>query len=288
MRSSQKRVIKIFLLCILFIIIMNQHTFLITKIFINNITKSEIDYEAYREMKISSDIIDCNNELYDNSNPYFNDIGYITFNMLVNDYDLINKKNKSIKLFVKSLPALTNNEKFIELYNFNKAVFLDLKCFPILKPDYDNINYYYENSWYAHRSYGGDRLHEGTDIFDSDDIKGNIPVVSITDGVVENIGWLEKGGYRIGIRTHSGGYFYYAHLYSYSPNLQKGDMVIAGQLLGFMGNSGYGPEATIDMFPVHLHMGIYVDNNGEMSVNPYYILKALENQSIKNISYMIY
>ena len=44
---------------------------------------------------------------------------------------------------------------------------------------------------------------------------GFYPVISMTDGKIEKIGWLSLGGYRIGIRSPHGGYFYYAHLASY-------------------------------------------------------------------------
>lgn len=38
----------------------------------------------------------------------------------------------------------------------------------------------------------------------------------------------------------------------------EGDQVRAGDLLGYMGDSGYGPEGTTGQFPVHLHVGIYM------------------------------
>ena len=78
-----------------------------------------------------------------------------------------------------------------------------------------------------------------------------------------NIGWLELGGWRIGITSENGIYYYYAHLDSYAP-LSVGDTVTAGQLLGFMGNTGYSKvEGTKGKFDVHLHFGIYVtDENG--------------------------
>ena len=105
-------------------------------------------------------------------------------------------------------------------------------------------------------------------------IPGYFPIISITDGFVEKMGWLEKGGNRIGIRAKSGAYFYYAHLDTYAPGLKIGDKVIAGQLLGFMGDTGYGKEGTKGKFDVHLHLGIYLsDENQEISVNPYWILK---------------
>ena len=105
----------------------------------------------------------------------------------------------------------------------------------------------------------------------------------MTDGVVTNLGWLEKGGYRVGITSDSGTYYYYAHLESYS-NINEGERVKAGELLGFMGDSGYGPEGTTGNFAVHLHVGIYFYENGnEVSVNPYYVLKYLESKKLKYV-----
>ena len=111
--------------------------------------------------------------------------------------------------------------------------------------------------------------------------RGVLPVVSMTDGVVESKGWLELGGYRLGIRAPHGGYFYYAHLDSYA-DLEEGDTVQAGDLLGYMGDTGYSKiEGTTGNFPVHLHMGIYVDaGNEEVSVNPYPALRYVEDERI--------
>ena len=53
-------------------------------------------------------------------------------------------------------------------------------------------------------------------------------------------------------------------------------------MLGFMGDSGYGEEGTTGQFPVHLHLWIYAFENGkEISVNPYYLLRALEDKTLK-------
>ena len=114
-------------------------------------------------------------------------------------------------------------------------------------------------------------------------VSGVYPVVSVCDGVVENVGWLPKGGYRVGIRGRYGGYFYYAHLHEGSIVVEEGMKVKAGQFIGYMGDTGYGEEGTTGMFPVHLHFGLYIStkNNAELAVNPYYILKYLENYYIK-------
>lgn len=154
-----------------------------------------------------------------------------------------------------------------------QGIWNDLQCFPMKKEDVS-----YENSWLAERTYGGKRGHEGCDLMTKEDEAGKYPVYSMTDGIVSNMGWLEKGGYRIGITSSSGGYFYYAHLESY-VDIKEGDKVKAGQILGYAGDTGYGPEKTTGKFPVHLHLGIYIYSEGkEISVNPYWILRYLENK----------
>ena len=167
----------------------------------------------------------------------------------------------------------------LEINGYVKSVWSDLLCFPVgkiaRKPE-DNV--VFENSWMQSRTFGGDRGHEGTDIMASENVRGIYPVYSMTDGVVENIGWLRLGGYRIGIRSPSGAYFYYAHLSSYSRAFSVGERVTAGETLGMMGDTGYGEEGTSGKFAVHLHLGIYIrtEHTEELSVNPYWILRFLE------------
>ena len=163
-----------------------------------------------------------------------------------------------------------------------RAIWNDVKYFPIpqsLDDTEDKISYV--DSWMFERNYGGKRGHEGTDIMAEKNTPGYYPVISMTDGVVTEKGWLEKGGWRIGITAPTGAYFYYAHLDSYAE-LEKGDPVKAGDLLGYMGDSGYGEEGTTGEFPVHLHLGIYLkEGTEEISVNPYPVLRYAENARIK-------
>lgn len=157
------------------------------------------------------------------------------------------------------------------------TVLSDLKCFPVGYDGTYGETVAYENSWNMARNYGGNRRHEGVDLMTSNNKPGYFPAVSICDGTIEKMGWLELGGYRIGIRSTHGAYLYYAHLDSYRKGLAIGDTVKAGDILGYLGNTGYGKEGTKGKFDVHLHFGIYVDIEGkEVSVNPYYILKWLE------------
>lgn len=158
------------------------------------------------------------------------------------------------------------------------AVWGDLKVFPVAA---DKV--FYEDSWLAPREYGSPRLHEGCDVFGEEDVSGYYPIVSMTDGLVEKIGWLPLGGNRIGIRSPQGGYFYYAHLDSYDREFKVGETVTAGEILGYMGDSGYGTQGTKGKFPVHLHLGIYIQttNYEEISVNPYWILRYIHKNIVK-------
>lgn len=150
----------------------------------------------------------------------------------------------------------------------------------------------YVDSWGGERNFLGNRKHEGCDLMSNTNIRGEIPIFSMSDGILENKGWLTLGGWRLGIRTEQGVYFYYAHLDSYAEQLEVGQQIKAGQFLGFMGDSGYGEEGTIGQFDVHLHLGIYLDEQiiheatgakgyQDISINPYWILKSLEEQKNK-------
>lgn len=165
-------------------------------------------------------------------------------------------------------------ESLLSLY---QAVWDDLVYFPT------EAGMAYENSWMFERNYGGKRGHEGCDLMPPENKSGIYPIFSMTDGTVEKAGWLDKGGYRIGIRSPHGGYFYYAHLSDGSPWITVGQSVRAGDVIGYMGDTGYGPEGTRGKFDVHLHLGIYVctPENPEVSVNPYWILKSLEGHKLK-------
>ncbi len=170
--------------------------------------------------------------------------------------------------------------EFESLYQYVAAIFYDMECFPVgTVTNLPQASYSYIDSWQFARTYGGERRHEGCDIMASINKRGLYPIYSATDGVIENIGWLRLGGWRVGIRSASGAYYYYAHLSEYAKEFTVGEKIEAGTLLGFMGDSGYGEEeGTVGKFDVHLHFGIYFDDEfgREYAVNPYPVLYFCE------------
>lgn len=166
---------------------------------------------------------------------------------------------------------------------YTEKIYEELVCFPVPESEItEELTYHYVDSWKAQRTFGGDRQHEGCDIMMSENQRGIYPVVSMTDGIIENIGWLRLGGYRLGIRGDSGVYYYYAHMESYAEHLAQGMRVEAGEFLGFAGDSGYGSEGTTGQFAVHLHVGIYIPDNekNDYAINPYPFLQYLEKRHL--------
>ena len=183
----------------------------------------------------------------------------------------------------KKQPQLFNLEK-----NTYNGLLADKKYFPVPRSNKRKEWVNYVNSWNYERTYKGNRTHEGTDVMGDINKDGIYPVVSVSDGYISNIGWLELGGWRIGITSPSGIYYYYAHLDSYAKEYKEGDVIRAGDIIGYMGSTGYSKvEGTKNKFPVHLHFGIYITPDPdiaadyeEIALNPYNILKINENNTL--------
>jgi murein DD-endopeptidase MepM/ murein hydrolase activator NlpD len=184
---------------------------------------------------------------------------------------------RSIQYLKKRYP-----NEYKQYVAYEEAIWSDASYFPVAESiNNTQATVKFEDSWMQSRTFGGTRGHEGCDIMASINQRGYYPIVSVSDGTIENIGWLSQGGYRIGIRSKHGAYFYYAHLYDYARDFKKGDVVKAGELIGFMGDSGYSDVVgTVGNFDVHLHFGIYLNDPAkkEFSVNSYCILDQIKNK----------
>ena len=129
-----------------------------------------------------------------------------------------------------------------------------LKAF---SPIAEGYSYSHCDDFGVGRSFGFARKHLGHDLMGS----LGTPIVAVEGGVIEAMGWNRYGGWRIGIRSFdSKRYYYYAHLqkdHPFAKGLQVGDMVQAGDLIGFMGRTGYSDkENTDNIETVHLHFGM--------------------------------
>ena len=107
-----------------------------------------------------------------------------------------------------------------------------LKAFlPIAK----NYNFSHYDDFGNSRSYGFKRTHLGNDLMGSI----GTPIIAVESGIIENIGWNQYGGWRIGIRSFDKKrYYYYAHLrknHPYSERMAEGVTVKAGDVIGYLG-----------------------------------------------------
>ena len=133
------------------------------------------------------------------------------------------------------------------------------------------------------RSFGFARKHLGNDLMGS----LGTPIVAVEGGVVEAMGWNRYGGWRVGIRSFdSKRYYYYAHLqkdHPFADGLEVGDMVQAGDLIGFMGRTGYSDKENVNNIEtVHLHFGLQLvfdesqkECNSEIWIDVYNIVRLL-------------
>lgn len=155
-----------------------------------------------------------------------------------------------------------------------------LKAFsPIAK------GYYYNDydDFGAGRSYGYKRRHLGHDLMGS----VGTPIIAIESGIVEELGWNQYGGWRIGIRSFDKKrYYYYAHLRQnrpYHANVQIGSTVTAGDVIGYMGRTGYSTKENVNnITQTHLHLGLQLifdesqkEGNNEIWIDMYPITKLL-------------
>lgn len=220
------------------------------------------------------------------------------------DYKILKKNTHSKKAFYESVLAYLfchttkdavlkkwcrlesekEPETFQEFVDIVSKLFADNTYFPVPEAlDDDDAFISYQDSWQYARDYGGVRGHEGCDLMAAVQKRGYYPIVSASDGTVEKMGWLPLGGYRIGIRSPGGVYYYYAHLADYEDGITIGCSITAGQLIGYMGDTGYSEiEGTTGNFPIHLHFGMYLNNEAgeEVSYNTYYLLKILEKRKL--------
>ncbi len=135
------------------------------------------------------------------------------------------------------------------------------KRFPIIGAAYNM-----QSSWHEPRTWDNTgRVHEGIDII----CDLGTPIRAVCAGKIERIGWNTLGGWRIGIRGEDGIYYYYAHMSKYAKNMREGRTISRGQIIGYAGSTGYGPEGTDNVMIPHLHFGMYDDAERTHAVNPY-------------------
>lgn len=125
----------------------------------------------------------------------------------------------------------------------------------------------YSDTFGAPRMFGTAyaHLHQGTDIFASH----GTPLLACERGVLISIGTDTLGGTKLWLVGASGTRYYYAHLSAYAEGVVEGKAVQAGDVVGFVGNTGNAATT-----PAHLHFEVHP--GGGPAVNPYPLLRIVD------------
>ena len=144
------------------------------------------------------------------------------------------------------------------------------------------------------RSYGYKRVHLGNDLIGSI----GTPIIAVESGYVEALGWNQYGGWRVGIRSFDKKrYYYYAHLrkdHPYAKDLCEGQIVSAGDVIGYLGMTGYSVKENVNNINIpHLHFGVQIifnevqkDGINQIWIDVYQIIEFLrKNKSMVYVAY---
>ena len=198
----------------------------------------------------------------------------------------------------ETIEDLTKNLKFYDYYlESYSAVLGNFIGYYSVGPDFEeqygikaflpiakNYAFSHYDDFGNSRSYGFKRTHLGNDLMGSI----GTPVIAVESGIVQHIGWNQYGGWRIGIRSlDNKRYYYYAHLrknHPYIQNLEEGSTVKAGDVIGYLGMTGYSIKENVNNINVpHLHFGMELvfdesqfDSPNEIWIDVYNIIEFLK------------
>ena len=169
----------------------------------------------------------------------------------------------------------------------NKKTFEKKYGLKAFSPIAANYNFSHYDDFGASRSYGYKRTHLGHDLMGSI----GTPIIAVESGIIEALGWNQYGGWRIGIRSFDGKrYYYYAHLrknHPYVQGLAEGQTVKAGDVIGYLGMTGYSSTENVNNINVpHLHFGVQLifdesqkDGSNQIWIDLYQIVDFLKKNS---------
>ena len=198
-----------------------------------------------------------------------NDMDVLVSKLKSQDIEELTKDMKYYKYFHEAYTAVLGG--LVGTYKVNGEEKYGLMGFsPIAK----TFPYQHYDDFGASRSYGYKRLHLGHDMMAAT----GTPIIAVESGVVEALGWNQYGGWRIGIRSFDKKrYYYYAHLRQnrpYAANLAVGQTVTAGDVIGYVGHTGYSTNENVNNIKVsHLHFGLQLifDESQKECVNEIWV-----------------
>lgn len=161
--------------------------------------------------------------------------------------------------FTALLEEILEDGKALKAYENGAQVYVKGFVFPV-QGEVEFID-----SWGYPRMSGtaSAHWHQGTDVF----APMGTPLVATESGVLDRVGTAGLGGMRLWLEGDSGNNYYYAHLIAFAPGMMDGVRVNAGDVVGFVGDTGNAKGTS-----PHLHFEVHP--GGGDAVNPYPLLIA--------------
>lgn len=154
---------------------------------------------------------------------------------------------------------LQSSTQELQAYQAGAQAYIDGFVFPVAG-DTEFID-----SWGYPRMTGtpSAHWHQGNDLFAAH----GTPLIAAENGVLERVGVGSLGGNKLWVVGDSGTEYYYAHLAAFAPGIHDGQRVRAGELVGYVGDTGNAKGTS-----PHLHFEIHPGGIGPVS--PYPLLRA--------------
>ncbi len=190
--------------------------------------------------------------MYSKDNNYFSKGSYVV------EYE--ESKSKLIENLKFQIFAINKEDR--EVYKMLKSFNSDIMCLPIKKESYKDV--------VSINSFDANKKSFGTIFIEKQNNICNINIVSITDGVVENVMYDGENGLSVTIKSVNGNKYVYSNLSE--AKVKVGNSVSYGKILGVMGNSKQvKDEMTYERCKLKLY-AIHTTSKGEMYFNIYPLL----------------
>ncbi|MFL5893696.1 MAG: choice-of-anchor P family protein [Thermoleophilaceae bacterium] len=118
-------------------------------------------------------------------------------------------------------------------------------------------------------------VHIGNDVF----APFGTPILAVADGRLYRVGTLKISGNRLWLRDRRGYRYFYCHLSDFAAAAFNGADVHAGEVIGFVGNTG-DAEPT----PPHLHFEVHMPD--DKVVDPYPYLHKWDLSGVSSASWI--
>ncbi len=168
----------------------------------------------------------------------------------------------------------TLNKENKQIYNTIKSINEDIKALPFKAGDFESVM--------AINCFSVIKENYSTMFLEKEVSTKTIAVLSITDGVVVNIGYKGDKGLQIVIKTENDNKFVYSNIGEINNKIEKGTRVKSGDTLGTMGNTEQiKDKVTYERAKLGVYIVLdekYLGKESYLNPYPFLYLKAIEHK----------